>query len=95
MPTFDGRMHRKLLQHVNADRSRHGQLRFYVRVGKGPRVRFTRYAPEDEAWIREEYGPALAVSRGEAPKPVGRYFTKKVQPETIEWLVGLYRASAE
>jgi hypothetical protein len=95
MPTFDEGMHRKLLQHVNADRSRHGQLRFYVRVGKGPRVRLTRYAPEDAEWVRGEYGPALAISRGEARDTTARHPAARVRAGTIEWLIGLYRASAE
>lgn len=70
--------------HLHFERSRHGQMRWYVRIGKGPRIRIrAQYStPEFEA----AYQAAL---RGEIA-PAGEEFAS----QTFGWLVARYHDSA-
>lgn len=69
--------------HLHHETSRHGKLVWYVRVGRGPRIR-----------IREEYGSPefeaayQAALRGEAAPQKGKFAAG-----TLGWLVARYRES--
>jgi integrase len=70
--------------HLNRERTRHGRLAWYVRVGKGPRIR-----------IRSEYGtPEFTAAYDAAlagkPAPQPQAFNAK----TLGWLIKQYRDSA-
>lgn len=69
--------------HLHHERNRHGTLVWYVRVGKGPRIRIKAAygTPEFDA----AYRAALA---GEAPEP-----TRRVTAGTLNWLIERYRDS--
>lgn len=70
--------------HLHHERTRHGALVWYVRVGKGARVRIRADygSPEFDA----EYRAAIAGSPTR-PKPRG-------PSGSLEWLIGRYRDSA-
>lgn len=77
-------MPRRPLPHLHVERTRHGKLVWYVRVGKGPRVRLraTWGTPEFDA----EYHAAIGG------KPLtGR---RRAIAGTFEWAVSLYRESS-
>jgi integrase len=70
--------------HLHRERTRHGTFVWYVRVGKGPRIR-----------IREEFGTPeftaayhAAVAGEHAPKKAG------AKAGTLAWLIDRYRDSA-
>jgi integrase len=70
--------------HLHRERTRHGEWVWYVRIGKGPRMR-----------VRGEYGTEafqasyMAAINGEAPPATG-----KPRVNTLEWLIARYRDSA-
>ncbi len=77
---------RPRLPHLNHETTRHGTLVWYVRVGKGPRIR-----------LRDEYGSPefmeayrLAISGRPAPDKGAA-----VKPGTFAWLMRQYMVSAE
>lgn len=73
-------MARKLPPYVLRERSRHGRLTFYFRIGKGPRVRLpSPGTPEFDAAYRK----ALLASEP-APKPA-------VGTDSLQWLIDRYR----
>jgi integrase len=71
--------------HLIHERTRHGAPVWYVRVGKGPRIRIK--ATYGTAEFAEAYRAALA---GEAVKPAPAASTG-----TLRWLVDRYRQSSE
>ena len=77
-------MPRPRLPHLHRETSRHGRTVWYVRVGKGPRIRLKAEfgSPEFEA----EYQAAIAgkprPGRGEAPSG------------TLAWLIARYRETS-
>jgi integrase len=78
------RMPRRPLPHLHFERTRHDKPVWYVRIGKGPRVRLRALygTPEFDA----EYHAAI----GGKPLTARRRTTAG----TLEWAVGLYRDSA-
>lgn len=74
-------MPKKLPLHVSCERSRHGKVRFYFRVGKGKRVRLPDKYPSPE--FDAAYRRALAQ---DPPKP-----EPKEPAETLAWLINRYR----
>lgn len=68
--------------HLHCEPSRHGKLRWYVRVGHGPRIRITEQYGTDEFNIAYQ----AAVSG----KPVSR---KGPEAGTLAWLLERYRES--
>jgi integrase len=70
--------------HLHRERTRHGALVWYVRVGKGPRIR-----------INEEFGTGAfgaayqAALNGERPAQRGR-----AKFDSLAWLVDRYRSSS-
>lgn len=71
--------------HLIHEKNRHGDLVWYVRVGKGPRTRIrATYGTADFA---EAYRAALA---GEAPKS-----ETKASAGTMRWIVDQYRKSSD
>lgn len=68
--------------HLNRETTRHGATAWYVRVGKGPRIRVP--APGTEGFD-EAYQAAVA---GERPRKPG-----KAHAGTLEWLIARYRDS--
>jgi len=74
-------MPRRLPLHVIRERSRHGRVRFYFRIGKGKRIRLPDNFPSPEFDLA--YREALAQ---EPPKPEA-----KDPVETLAWLVQRYR----
>jgi integrase len=77
-------MPRQRPPHLNHEISRHGKTVWYVRVGKGPRIRLkAEYGTEA---FNEQYRAAIA---GEIPGLPG-----KAARGTLEWLWMLYRQSA-
>lgn len=70
--------------HLHHQRTRHGKWVWYVRIGKGPRVRIS------EAYGTPEFDAAYrAAIDGDAAKP------GKPQGNTLRWLFELYRQSPE
>jgi integrase len=70
--------------HLHHEISRHGKSVWYVRMGKGPRVRIKA------AYGTQEFDEAYRVAvAGERPQPVG-----KAAKGTLDWLWTLYRQSA-
>lgn len=69
--------------HLHREATRHGAMVWYVRVGKGPRIRIkaTYGTPEFD----EAYRAALAENTVQS--------TGKASQGTLEWLIGLYRQS--
>lgn len=73
-------------QHLHHERTRHGTLVWYVRIGKGPRIR-----------IKEEYGtPAFrqayqAALTGEQPTAP----TQKTSSGSLRWLMERYRETQD
>jgi hypothetical protein len=71
-------------RYLHRQTSRHGQTVWYVRIGKGPRIR-----------IRGEYGsPEFLANydtaiRGQRPVSAG-----SAKAGSLEWLIGRYRESA-
>lgn len=76
-------MPRKLPPHVTRERSRHGRVAFYFRIGKGSRVRLPDIT--DPAFD-EKYRKALT---GQPPPR-----TAKEPLETLGWLIQRYREAA-
>lgn len=70
--------------HLHHEISRHGKPVWYVRMGKGPRVRIKAAYGTQE--FDEAYRAAVA---GERPQPVG-----KAAKGTLDWLWTLYRQAA-
>jgi integrase len=70
--------------HLQSDPSRHGTPRWYVRKGKGPRIRIHEEYGTPEFW--EAYRAALV---GTAPPAKGR-----AAKGSLRWLVEQYRQSA-
>lgn len=70
--------------HLQKETSRHGNVVWYVRVGKGKRIRIK--ADYDTPEFKEAYLAALA---GERPVPL-----QKAAKGTLEWLWMLYRQSS-
>ena len=69
--------------HLHHERTRHGALVWYVRVGKGPRVRIAHTYGTPE--FTEAYRAALA---GDEPAPA-----RKASDGSLAWLIERYRAS--
>src|SRR3954454_8066212 len=69
--------------HLHLERTRHGKLAWYVRVGKGPRTRLTESCgtPEFDAQYR---AALLGTKFPKTPKGVG----------TLAWAESLYRHSS-
>lgn len=69
--------------HLHREANRHGNMVWYVRIGKGPRrrIKATYGTPEFD----EAYRAALA---GEVPRP-----SEKASQGSVQWLIGLYRQS--
>src|SRR5712664_2400965 len=67
--------------HLHREKNRHGNMVWYVREGKGPRIRIkgSYGTPEFEAAYR-------AAINGESPQPAG-----KAAKGSLEWLWMLYR----
>jgi integrase len=67
--------------HLNKETNRHGKTVWFVRFGKGPRIRIRGVygTPEFDAAYR-------AALEGKAPVPVG-----KAAKDTLAWLVAQYR----
>jgi integrase len=82
-----GNMPRTKLPHLNHERTRHGTLVWYVRIGKGPRIRL-RADYGSEAFMREYHAAVTGqpVAAGPRPKAPGQ--------GSLSWLIGLYRRSA-
>ena len=70
-------------------RSRHGKVVWFVRVGKGPRIRIRGEYGSDE--FNAAYRAALAGEAPAAPQVAG----PRVHPGTLQWLVNQYQGSAE
>src|SRR5579863_10756459 len=70
--------------HLLKERNRHGNLVWYVRIGKGPRIRIKGVygTPEFDAAHR-------AALEDEAPAPKGQ-----AAKDTLAWLVAQYRETA-
>lgn len=81
-------MVRKLPLHLRRERTRHGLVVYFVRVGHGPRVRIREQFDTAEFW--EAYRDAVA---GKAPP------TKASKPEnktgSLAWLTARYMASSD
>lgn len=77
-------MPRPSLPHLHRERTRHGATAWYVRVGKGPRIRI-RGAYGDPAFIAEY---EAAISGGKAPKAVAT-----AGQGTFAWGLRMYRGS--
>ena len=77
-------MPRPRFPHLHHERTRHGKLVFYVRRGKGPRIRIAEQ-PGTPAF-EEAYLAALA---GERPRP-----KQEAASGTLEWLIAGYQASS-
>ncbi len=76
-------MLRKRFEHLHPERSRHGKLCWYVRVGKGPRIRIqAEYGtPEfDGLYHAAIEGKPLTVSR-----------RHRVTAQSLAWLIDRYR----
>lgn len=71
--------------HLHREVSRHGRATWYVRIGKGPRVR-----------IRAEFGtPAFhAVYESAIRREISRPQTKNQRVGSLAWLIDRYRESA-
>ena len=69
--------------HLHRETSRHGRAVWYVRVGKGPRIRLRAEFGSDQ--FNLEYQAAL---RGERPAPRGA-----ARAGSLEWLIARYRDS--
>jgi integrase len=69
--------------HLQRERNRHGRMIWYVRIGRGPRIRLRGVygTPEFDA----EYQAALTSTR---PEPRS---DKKVAAGTLAWLIARYR----
>lgn len=72
--------------HLVSERTRHGKLVWYVRIGQGPRTRLRDPYGTDAFWR------AYRLAVEEAPKPTTN--PRQVQG-TIAWLIGRYMASGE
>ena len=83
-PPFNDRMPRKLPLHVVRDRSRHGKIRFYFRVGLGKR---TRLPDINDPAFRAAYMACLGAG---VPEPT---ISKRVE-RTLAALIDQYRDSA-
>lgn len=73
-------MPRKLPLYVTRERTRHGKVLFYFRIGKGPRTPLPD--PRDEGFWKAYQAALKAV---ELPS------TKKVGVGSLEWLIARYR----
>jgi len=77
-------MRKPRLPFLNCERTRHGRMVWYVRVGRGPRIRIRAdYGTPD---FDEEYHAAIAG------KPLTTY--RKATAGTFEWASKLYRESS-
>lgn len=78
-------MPRKLPLHVTKERTRHGKVKFYFRLYKGPRIRL----PDDPDSIEFKEAYKLALT--------GRQHVAPSQPETttqsLRWLIERYKES--
>lgn len=78
----------KLPMHLRPERTRHGKLVYFVRVGHGPRIRIREEFDTAEFW--QAYRDAVA---GKAPP------TKATKPEnksgSLAWLTARYMASSD
>lgn len=79
-----GDMPRPRPQYLQSERTRHGRLVWYVRVGTGPRIRIR--GEYGSAEFMEAYHAALAGERPTPKVPAAR--------GTLEWLWLLYRQSS-
>lgn len=77
-------MANRLPLYVTRERSRHGKLVFYFRIGKGPRQRLPAPGSAD---FDEAYRKAL-IEVGPAPKRI-------IGADSLEWLIGRYRETAD
>lgn len=77
-------MPRKLPPHLYREFTRHGNPVWYVRIGKGPRIRIRAEYSTDE--FKAEYHAAIT---GTAPQR-----SSKVKAGTLAWAVCLYRQSS-
>lgn len=80
-------MPKKRLPYVQVERSRHGRVKFFFRVGKGPRTRLPDEYGSDE--FKEAYQAALAAKPLKQP-PKSRY-----SQNTLGWLFDMYEQSAK
>lgn len=78
-----GTMPRPRPPHLHQERTRHGRPVWYVRVGKGPRIRIK--AELGTSMFHEEYQAAL---RGERLAP------RSAKAGSLEWLIDRYRETA-
>jgi integrase len=69
--------------HLHSERTRHGRLVWYVRIGKGPRIR-----------IRAEYGSPSFDAQYKAAIDGVPLFTGKAANGTLEWLIDRYRETS-
>jgi integrase len=77
-------------RHIVEETDRHGNVRYYFRVGRGPRVRI-REVPGTEEFNKRYHELTRRWTAGE-PKAVPRDATK---PETYRWLCQQYMLSAD
>lgn len=78
-------MPRRSLPHLHCERTRHGKLVWYVRVGKGPRVRLRA------TWGTREFDAEYHAAIEGKPLTDRRRATAG----TFEWAVGRYRESSD
>ncbi|MEN6306067.1 MAG: tyrosine-type recombinase/integrase [Armatimonadia bacterium] len=78
-------MPRTKLPHLQREQSRHGTWKWYVRIGKGPRIRIKAIYGSKE--FMAEYHAAIC---GAAPKP-------KIagEPDTLAWAIHSYMATPQ
>lgn len=78
-----GAMPRPRPLHLHREVTRHGEVSWYVRIGKGPRVR-----------IKQEYGtPAFEVAYQAAIKGEALPTGTAARAGSLSWLIGRYRES--
>src|SRR3954451_17388423 len=70
--------------HLHRERTRHGRMIWYVRMGKGPRIR-----------IREEFGTPQFSKAYNAAISGGRQRIEKAGSGSLAWLIARYRSSVE
>lgn len=75
-------MPRPLPPHLHRERTRHGALVWYVRVGKGPRTRLRDAYGTEEFW--RAYRTAVSGDPRERPR-------QRPQSGTLAWLIARYR----
>lgn len=72
--------------HLNRDVDRHGNIRYYVRIRHGRKIRLK--APYMSAAFVEEYKAAVLVSPAVPP-------SSKIKRDTLEWLVAQWKEHSD